>query len=141
MAIRKWYQFGINRRWPARAGAVVARAGSIPAMGRRLGPLLISLVGLGAVPACDFDASGCSNFNPNSGPLAVGESTDYKVELVNNGWGVVDVDGWYWSALDTKPRLPDGKYRATATRTGEGTLVIVIDGQDPAEFEGPVTCE
>lgn len=102
---------------------------------------MTGLVGLVAMPACDFDASGCSNFNPNSAPLEIGESTDYKVELANNGWGVVDVAGWYWSPLDPSPRLPDGEYPATAMRTGEGTLVITIDGQDPAEFEGPVTCE
>ncbi len=91
--------------------------------------------------SCSADASGCSSFRPKSADMAVGESVDYQAELVNRGWGVVDLAGWYWATSEPAPPLADGSYAATATRTAADTMVITIAGQRPAEFVGPVSCE
>lgn len=101
----------------------------------------------GAAPAVAMlvsgcsDASGCSNFRPKSADMAVGESVDYKVELVDRGWGIVDLAGWYWVTSEPAPPLSNGSYAATATRTADYTMVITIAGQPPVEFVGPVSCE
>jgi hypothetical protein len=87
------------------------------------------------------DASGCGTFRPKSAEMAVGESIDYQVEIVNNSWGVVDLAGWYWAISEPAPQLSDGSYAATATRTAWGTMVITIAGQRPIEFVGPMSCE
>jgi len=93
--------------------------------------------------SCGGDASGCSNFPAKSRPVDVGDSVEYEVEVANDHWGTVDVAGGFWASHGAKPlpQLADGTYDAIATRTGEGTLVIAIPGQDPVEFVGPLSCE
>lgn len=51
------------------------------------------------------DASGCSDFNPASAPLAVGETTEVEVEVVGGGWSTPDVAGNHWT---TETPVPDG---------------------------------
>lgn len=80
-------------------------------------------VGL-SIGACG-DASGCSDFNPRSEPIAPGQHQEIEVEVVDGGWGIVDADDGYWSTEGVPhPQAEDGEtLRGVATLTPDGLRV------------------
>ena len=58
----------------------------------------------------------CSDFNPTSRPLAVGESTGIDVRIVGGGFETPDVAGHYWARDGSPAGLPeDGVLAGRAT--------------------------
>jgi hypothetical protein len=102
-----------------------------------MGPLLASCGG--------GDASGCSDFNPRSDPLALGRSANVTVRVVDGRLGSLDVAGGYWISDDTVA-LPDGEYEAIAVLTeavqpgGEGTVLVDLGDHGSVVFTGPIYC-
>lgn len=96
--------------------------------------------------------SGCDDFNPQSDPLAVGQSVPVDIEFTDGGWNTPDIAGVYW---DTEARAPsnvpqNGSLPGIATLTAaqldadgnvlEGSLRLDLAEYGEFEFIGPIFC-
>lgn len=72
--------------------------------------------------------------------MAVGQSAEVTVRVVNGGWDSLDVAGGYW-ASDEPVDLADGEYEATATLVATETILVQLDAGRTVSFSGPVGCE
>jgi hypothetical protein len=109
---------------------------------------------VGAALAGCGSASGCEDFNPASAPVAVGETADVTVRIVDGGWADLDFAGAFWSGSSPIPLSADRDLETSGVATlvdgqvdGQGNVrsgIVEVDfGQlgRPVVFEGPIGCE
>jgi len=89
---------------------------------------------------------------PSSSDLAVGDSTEVEIEIVDGGWSPLDVAGVYWSTDVPVPGgLPsNGRVAGVATLVSgdgdtpedltSGSLTLELAGGEVVAFEGPIFC-
>lgn len=106
--------------------------------------------------ATTLSLTGCRSVGceppPSSAGLAVGESVDVEIGLVDGGWDSLDVGGVYWS---TDAPVPDGlptngRVAAIATLVSgdgdspeqitSGSVSLALSTGDVISFEGPISC-